>query len=169
MRSALRVTAAAACTLWLLGAGSASAPKTKREPASQYPSLEAVRDSVLALVRRTVAPLPPKQVVAAPSHFNYWSPPDSVAGYTVRVALKEGPECRADLVGEALMKAGWTPNYQFSADGTDGTAMGYVMKNYFCEVRGRWDGGDDMDTTYVVTSCELIVTCVPWREEDRPK
>jgi hypothetical protein len=47
--------------------------------------------------------------------------------------------------------------------------MGYRRNNYLCVVQGRWNGGDDMDTTWVVTSCELIVTCVPSREGDQPK
>jgi len=166
MRLALKA-AVVVCALSLAGAtGAAAVPKP--QTALSYPTLEAARDSVVAMVARTVA-LPSAQVGATPCRFGYWYLPDSAAGYVVRVPLKEGPECRADLLGEVLTKAGWTPDYSYSADGTDGTLMGYVRNNYLCVVEGRWSGGDDMDTTWVVTSCELIVTCVPFREGDHPK
>jgi hypothetical protein len=166
MRFPLRA-AAAVCVLSLVGAKGA-VPEPKPKTASAYATLEAARDSVVAMVARTVT-LPPRQISAAPCRFGYWYLPDSAAGYVVRVPLKEGPECRADLLGEALTRAGWTPDYHYSADGTDGTMMGYRRNNYLCVVEGRWNGGDDMDTTWVVTSCELIVTCVPSREGDQPK
>ena len=166
MRFALRA-ALAVCVLSLVGAtGAPSVPKP--QTASSYPTLEAARDSVVAMVARVVT-LPSAQVRATPCRSDYWCSPDSAAGYVVRIPLKEGPECRADVLGEALTKGGWTPDYHCSADGTDGTVMGYRRNDYLCVVEGRWNGGDDMDTTWVVTSCELIVTCVPSRERDHPK
>ncbi len=45
--------------------------------------------------------------------------------------------------------AGWTPLYHYSADGPDGTDMGYQRGTVRCLVERSWDGGDDSDTTYV--------------------
>ncbi len=45
--------------------------------------------------------------------------------------------------------AGWTPLYHYSADGPDGTDMGYQRGTVRCLVEQSWDGGDDSDTTYV--------------------
>jgi hypothetical protein len=44
---------------------------------------------------------------------------------------------------------GWAYAPWYSADGPDGTAFGYLLQDRFCLVNGRWDGGDDSDSTYV--------------------
>jgi hypothetical protein len=45
--------------------------------------------------------------------------------------------------------------------------MGLVSRRYLCVVEAQWDGGDDVDTTYVpVPWCTLTVTCVPRRLDD---
>lgn len=70
-------------------------------------------------------------------------------------------------IGNALTSAGWGHQDGYSADGPDGTVMGFRTGKFLAVVEGRWDGGDDSDTTYVpAPGCELTVTCVPRRSED---
>lgn len=54
-----------------------------------------------------------------------------------------------DQISDLLIKEGWTQNYEYSADGPDGTTFSLRKGDDWCIVRGRWDGGDDSDTTYV--------------------
>ena len=44
---------------------------------------------------------------------------------------------------------GWIPLYHYSADGPDGTDMGYQRGTVRCLVEESWDGDDDSDSTYV--------------------
>ncbi len=44
---------------------------------------------------------------------------------------------------------GWVPLLHYSADGPDGTALGYQRGTVRCLVEESWDGGDDSDSTYV--------------------
>ena len=91
-------------------------------------------------------------------------------GYAVHVVVTDTSSCRVEEVGQALATAGWMPSYGYSADGPDGTVMGYVTKHYLCVVEGSWDGGDGSDSTYVpAPGCKVTVTCVPRREDDLPK
>jgi hypothetical protein len=48
------------------------------------------------------------------------------------------------------------------ADGPDGTVFGFSKDGVLCVVRGRWDGGDDADSTYVPSEVyQVMVRCVP--------
>lgn len=137
-------------------------------PSIEYRSLEAVRDSVLAMVRRNT----PRgdtaiHVSAGPTRFKYWYLPDSASGYVVRVTVTDTTFCLVEEVARALTAAGWAPHSGYSADGTDGTVMGFETAKYVCILEGRWDGGDDSDTTYVpAPGCEMTATCVPRRKDD---
>jgi hypothetical protein len=44
---------------------------------------------------------------------------------------------------------GWTPLWQFGADGPDGGTLTYQRDTVLCEVDEMVDGGDDADSTYV--------------------
>ena len=61
----------------------------------------------------------------------------------------------------AWLKArGWSNQVTFSADGPDGTVQGVRRRSVSCLVEGRWDGGDDSDTTYVPTdTIEVHFSC----------
>jgi hypothetical protein len=48
-----------------------------------------------------------------------------------------------------LAARGWNDRTLISADGPDGTVLGVRRGGVLCRVEGRWDGGDDSDTTYV--------------------
>jgi len=57
-----------------------------------------------------------------------------VAGVGVSVAPGSAPAPAADI---------------YMADGPDGTTLGLKSRTVFCLIEGKWDGGDDTDTTYV--------------------
>ena len=54
-----------------------------------------------------------------------------------------------DSLLEWLKLRGWIDHTTLSADGPDGTMQGVRRDGVTCLVEGRWDGGDDSDTTYV--------------------
>lgn len=65
---------------------------------------------------------------------------------------------------------GWMQVLTCSADGPDGTLFGVARDTTFRIVVGRWDGGDDADSTYIPRpGSEVTVTCVrpPNRAEPR--
>jgi hypothetical protein len=72
-----------------------------------------------------------------------------------------------DLMLEALQVEGWRPLWEYGADGPDGSLMGMSVGPVLCLLRGRWDGGDDSDTTYVpVPGYDLEITCFRRTPED---
>lgn len=138
------------------------------EPTVEYSSLEAVRDTILAMARRgTATGDTAVHIASAPTRFQYHFVQDSTAGYAIHVAVTDTSGCPEISIEKALESAGWAPKYDYSADGPDGTTMGYVTRKFFCFLEASWDGGDDSDTTYVpAAGCEVTVTCVPRRVDD---
>lgn len=64
----------------------------------------------------------------------------------------------------ALPIAGWVEDWDFGADGPDGTAFGLRKGSVLCQFRASWDGGDITDPTYVPDPrYELVGSCM----EDR--
>ena len=166
-----------------IGAFAAATPETVRlspgvstgqeslQPTVDYPSLNAARDSIGAMVHRSVNPgNPAVRLRDGPVRFKYMYAPDSTDGWAFHVAVTDTSVCPVDRVERALEAAGWAPSYGYSADGPDGTVLGFVTRRFLCVVEGTWDGGDDSDPTYVpAAGCEVTVTCVPRREDDVPK
>jgi hypothetical protein len=73
-------------------------------------------------------------------------------------------------IEKSLTDAGWVESFGYSADGTDGSSMGYLSRDYFCLVEGTWEGGDDTDESVEPPpGCKVTVTCVPRREDDTPR
>jgi hypothetical protein len=65
-----------------------------------------------------------------------------------------------DSVLHWLTERGWLDRTTISADGPDGTIRGVRRDGVTCLVEGRWDGGDDADTTYVPSdTLEIHVAC----------
>ena len=78
---------------------------------------------------------------------------------------KVGPGCRVEMKGsaaafrergapdEALRERfaglGWSEDYQYTADGPDGSAFAFRRGASLCVFRAQWDGGDDGDPDYV--------------------
>lgn len=147
------------------------APEQHLEPTVDYPSFDIARDSIEAITRRAVNPNQRTiRLSGGPARFKYWYAADSVDGWAFHVTVADTSECPDTPVESALQAAGWAHADGYSADGTDGTVMGFVTKRFLCVVEGRWDGGDDSDSTYVpAPGCDLTVTCVPRSRDDVPK
>jgi hypothetical protein len=65
-----------------------------------------------------------------------------------------------DTVMRAFVARGWSDRTMVSADGPDGTVQGVHRAGVTCVVEGRWDGGDDSDTTYVPSdTIEVRLAC----------
>lgn len=60
-----------------------------------------------------------------------------------------------------LESHGWTPDDECSADGPDGTFWGMQRDGVRCLIEGRWEGGDDSDSTYVPSLAYIaIIDCM---------
>jgi hypothetical protein len=70
----------------------------------------------------------------------------------------------------AFDEAEWVPmGTAYSADGPDGSDIGYSREGILCVVEGRWDGGDDSDPTVTPgPEFDVFVTCAPLRADDQP-
>jgi hypothetical protein len=73
-------------------------------------------------------------------------------------------------VEKAFHEAGWTSmEAAYSADGPDGSDVGYSRDGLLCVIEGRWDGGDDSDDTVVPgPDFDVFVTCAPLHKDDQP-
>jgi len=75
---------------------------------------------------------------------------------------------------EAMEKAfsgtGWmSMEATYSADGPDGSDLGYSRDGLLCVIEGRCDGGDDSDPTVIPgPEFDVFVTCAPQRADDQP-
>lgn len=80
-----------------------------------------------------------------------------VSGAWSELAGRSSPE---DTLFQYLSERGWTQEPRYSADGPDGTYFAFSKAGIWCFVRGRWDGGDDADSTYVPSDTyQYIVYC----------
>jgi len=76
------------------------------------------------------------------------------AGRTRREAFS------VDTVLRGFTARGWNDGTMISADGPDGTVQGVHRGGVTCLLEGRWDGGDDSDSTYVPSdTIEVRVAC----------
>jgi hypothetical protein len=75
-----------------------------------------------------------------------------------------------EAMEKAFQKAGWmSMAATYSADGPDGSDLGYSHDGLLCVIEGRWDGGDDIDTTVIPgPEFDVFVTCAPLRADDQP-
>lgn len=65
-----------------------------------------------------------------------------------------------DSVRQGFVARGWSDRTMISADGPDGTVQGVHRGGVTCLLEGRWDGGDDSDSTYVPSdTIEVRVAC----------
>ena len=80
-----------------------------------------------------------------------------VSGSWSELGGQPGP---VDLVRQTLMAEGWQQDLQYSADGPDGTLLRFSKADVLCIIRGRWDGGDASDSTYVPSDVyQVTVLC----------
>ncbi len=76
------------------------------------------------------------------------------AGRTRREAFS------VDSVLRGFTARGWSDRTMIAADGPDGTVQGVHRGGVTCLLEGRWDGGDDSDSTYVPSdTIEVRVAC----------
>lgn len=141
------------------------------QPTIDYSTARIARDSIESMVRRSVGPANSAiRVSGGPVRFKYLYAADSVDGWAFHIDVTDTSACPDSRVQSALREAGWAPSYGYSADGPDGSVMGFVSKRFLCVVDGHWDGGDDSDSTYLPEpGCQVTVTCVPRREDDVPQ
>jgi hypothetical protein len=151
------------------GAGSSTAEEwpPQPKPTAQYASLEAARDSIGAMVTRCIShPDTAVHVSRDAVTFEYLYAKATARGWAFHISVSD-TTCPFEAVQKALTDAGWVESFGYSADGPDGSNMGYLSRNFFCLVEGTWDGGDDSDETYVpAPGCKVTLTCVPRREDD---
>ncbi len=158
--------------LLVSGAGASfAAEEWPPQPTARYASLEAARDSIGAIVARCVSRADTAiHVSREPVTFDYLYVKASARGWAFHITVNDTSDCPNETVGDALTDAGWVESFGYSADGADGSNMGYVCRNFFCLVEGQWDGGDATDESYVPEpGCRVTVTCVPRREDDAPR
>lgn len=154
-----------------LGTSPAHAETWPPEPTVHYASLEAARDSIGAIVDRCVSRADTAiHVSRDPVSFEYLYAKATAKGWAFHVVVNDTTSCPDVDIEQRLTDAGWVESFGYSADGTDGSSMGYLSLEYFCLVEGTWDGGDDTDDTYEpLPGCKVTVTCVPRREDDTPR
>ena len=140
------------------------------EPTAHYASLEAARDAIEVMLRRAVSPADTAIHFSRESvTFDYIYVKASARGLAVRVVVNDTTACPHDRLMESLRAAGWVDDWNYSADGDDGTQMGLVCRQFLCVVEGSWHGYDPTDSTYVPPpGCSVTATCVPRRLDDHP-
>jgi hypothetical protein len=75
-----------------------------------------------------------------------------------------------EAMEQAFRDARWTSmEATYSADGPDGSDLGFSRDGLLCVIEGRWDGGDDSDPTVIPgPDFDVFVTCAPLRADDQP-
>ena len=133
-----------------------------------YASLEAARDTVEMLMRRSVDLADTAVHVSRDTvTFARWFAKSIARGWVVRAVVNDTSGCPVEPLENALMARGWVMAYGYAADGPDGTTLGLRSRDFMCLVAGRWDGGDDSDTTYVpAPGCVVTATLVPLGADD---
>ncbi len=88
-----------------------------------------------------------------------------VSGVWSELAGRSSP---GDTLLQYLSERGWRQQPRFSADGPDGTFFALSKNDIWCFVRGRWDGGDDADSTYVPgDGYQFIIYCAEFDDRGR--
>ncbi len=146
-------------------------PPKQPESKVGFASLAAARDSIGAIVSRSTSHADTAiHVSREPVTFEYLYSKGTAKGWAYHMTVTDTTSCPFVDVEKALLDAGWVEMFGYSADGSDGSNMGYLSKNFFCLVEATWDGGDDSDKSYVPPpGCKVTVTCVPRRMDDVPK
>jgi hypothetical protein len=91
--------------------------------------------------------------------------------FLVRGSDVVSPSSLFEAMEERFDAAGWTSLAAlYSADGPDGSDLGYSRGMLLCVLEGRWDGGDDSDPTVTPSpEFDVFVACAPLRADDQPE
>jgi len=140
-------------------AGVALTPAVARDPRIAVPVYNAclVGDSLFRQLPRTIR----KWTAAVPidsvwyGDIERWACRVVAAGHTSTSALS------VDTLMATFRMRGWSDRVMISADGPDGTVQAVHRAGVTCIVQGRWEGGDDSDTTAVVSdTIEVRLACM---------
>jgi len=140
-------------------------------------ALRAPCASVNSLVRPVVAAAPNTTRITElagprPITFEYQYAKARAAGceFVARGSDTASSSGLLEAMEKAFDGAGWTSmEASYSADGPDGSVLGYSREGLLCVLEGRWDGGDDSDPTVIPgPEFDVLVTCAPQRADDRP-
>jgi hypothetical protein len=147
------------------------------DPHTSYGSFAAARDHVEKTLRRMLGAYADSahwsrgtiaftyrdrmELQRPPGGYPFWTVEDRTRPSRVpslRMVLDtstdHGPDVAA--ISEALIAEGWVEDGAFGADGPDGSVFAYVCREALCRVEGRWDGGDESDSTYIPSPGEHI-------------
>lgn len=141
---------------------------------------EALHDScanVNSLVRSIVGSAPPstkiKEVIGPRGiAFKYQFAKAQSAGCELVVRGSDAASSSSlfEAMENAFRDAKWmSMEATYSADGPDGSDLGFSHDGLLCVIEGRWDGGDDSDPTVIPgPDFDVFVTCAPLRADDQP-
>jgi hypothetical protein len=134
----------------------------------EYASLEQARDAIEKIVHRSVNLKNPAVTVKRDTvTFKYWFANGTARGWVIHVDVRDTSVCPIEAIEDAVQNAGWAQANGYAADGADGGDLGFVTHKFFCLIEGKWDGGDESDTTYVpAPGCTVTATIVPRRADD---
>jgi hypothetical protein len=144
-----------------------SIPEEIREPCAQ----------VSSLVHTVVDSAPPSTKItelrgprAITFNYQYANAQSAGCEFVARGSDTESSSNLFEGMENAFQKAGWkSMEATYSADGPDGSDLGYARDGLLCIIEGRWDGGDDSDPSVIPgPEFEVFVTCAPVRADDQP-
>ncbi|MHB1095673.1 MAG: hypothetical protein ACYC3F_05830 [Gemmatimonadaceae bacterium] len=137
------------------GPAAAIAPRDPRVGTAEY-SACLLGDTLL----RQVSGATPRWEAAVPFD-SLWHDPAARWACRVIAAGRSWSEAfSVDTVMRGFTTRGWSDRTMISADGPDGTVQGVHRRGVTCLLEGRWDGGDDSDSTYVPSdTIEVRVAC----------
>ncbi len=82
---------------------------------------------------------------------------------TAKASFKSVPHQAGPVaaIDTAFVRHHWRHDLRYSADGPDGSTVGMRLRDILCSVAGRWNGGDDEDTTSTTADdrYEAIIEC----------
>lgn len=138
-------------------------------PTAAYASLTAARDSIGAIVSRSYDHADTAFHVSQEAvTFEYIYAKAETRALAFYLVVTD-TACPFMDIQRRLTAAGWVEHYGYTADGADGSNAGFLCLNFFCLVEGTWQGEDGSDSTFVPEpGCQVVVTCVPRREDDFP-
>jgi hypothetical protein len=144
-----------------------SVPEALREPCARVNSL--FRSVVSAAPRSTkITELSGPRAITF--HYIYAQAQSAGCEFVARGSDAVSSSGLFESTMTAFAEAAWTAMAgSYSADGPDGSDIGYSRDGLMCVIEGRWDGGDDSDPTIIPgPEFDVFVTCAPLRVDDQP-
>jgi len=62
-----------------------------------------------------------------------------------------------NVIFNLLSDNGYSQYLEYSSDGPEGTTFSLTKDDNWCIVKGRWDGGDDSDSTYIPSDSYQVI------------